>query len=324
MKALTWLCSLFACAVSLAVQAQTPTAPKWPDKPVHLVVPFAPGGNIDIAARLVSNRLQEILGQSFVIDNKPGGGGLLAGELVARSPADGYTIFVGANGPLLFSPITTGRPAFEWRRDFSIIGPISFTPMVLIVQPSIEANSLRDFIALAKQRPLFMGTGGAGSTNHLVGELLQETTGARWTTVHYRGNAPTMNALLTGEINFSLEQITAAGQYVKDGKVRALGATSTARLPLLPDVPTFEEQGFRDFEATTFSGLFAPSATPPAVVDRLAEALARVTQEPEVARRFVELGSETRPMSRSAFEAYLGKVEDTWLPVIKRTNVKAD
>jgi len=312
-----------ACAL-LALAFAPASAQQWPEKPVHLVVPFAPGGNIDIAARIIGVRLAEILGQNFVVENRPGGGGLVAGEYVARSAPDGYTVFVGANGPLLFSPIVTGRPVFEWRRDFAVVGSVSFTPMVLQVHPSIPANTIGDLIALSKQRELFMGLGGAGSTNHLVSELLQETTGARWTSVMYRGNAPSMNAVVSGEVNFTFEQVSVVVPFIRDGKLRALAVTSLSRVPQLPEVPTFAEQGFKDFEASTFTGLFVPAQTPKPVIARLNEALAKVLQEKDTIDRFEKMGAEVRASTPEAFLTYVQKVEDTWLPVIKRLNIKAD
>lgn len=319
MKAITAVCFLLACTI-----AGPATAQSWPERPVHLVVPFPPGGNIDLGARIVGAKLQELLGQPFVVDNKPGANGLVAGEAVARSAPDGYTIFVGATGPLLFSPLISGRNVFDWRRDFVAIGPVSFTPLVLQVHPSVPARTMAEFIALAKSRELLMGSGGSGSTNHLVSEQMQETTGARWVTVPYRGNAPTLNALVAGEVNFVFEQVSVAVPFIKDGKVRAIAVTSPTRVSLLPDVPTFDEAGFKGFEASTFSGLFAPTGTPQVAIDRLAEALTRVLQMPDVVDRFEKTGSEVRVMSRDAFLAHVTRVDEAWTPLIKRLNIKAD
>ncbi|MBB6307201.1 Bug family tripartite tricarboxylate transporter substrate binding protein [Xanthobacter tagetidis] len=317
-----------ACAVAtLAVAVAAPAvAQSWPDKTVRLVVPYPPGGNVDGAARIIAAKLQDAFGKPFVVENKPGAGGMIAGETVARAAPDGYTLFVAANGPLLFSPIIFGRTPYVWSKDFETISSISFTPMVLQVYPSVPAKTVADFIALAKTSDpkLIMASPGAGTTNHLASELLQKLAGAKWTTVHYKGNAPATTDVLAGRVQFNFDQVSVALPYVKDGKTRALAVTSATRVPQLPDVPTFQEAGFADFEATTFTGLFAPAKTPAAVVNALADALAKILAEPEVVERFATMGSEARAMKPEAFHAYVAKLDARWTQVIKDANIKAE
>jgi len=300
------------------------TAQQWPQKVVKMVVPFAAGGNVDLAGRAVAAPLQKIFGQPFIIENRPGAGGMIANEYVAKSPADGYTLFLGANGPLLFSHMIHGRTDYKWDEHFVPVGSISFTPLLLLVHPSLNVNSVSELVDQAKQRKLFMGLGGAGSTNHLLSELLQSTTGAQWTTVLYKGNAPTLMALRSGEVNFSFEQISVALPQVKGGAMRAIAVSATKRFPSLPDVPTFEEQGFKDFDAETFVGLFAPANTPPEVVRQINEALLTIVQEPELIERFRGLGSEARPTSSGEFAQIVRREEKRWTPVIRKAGIKAE
>lgn len=312
---------LAACglATSAGVLAQ-----QWPSRAVRLVVPFPPGGNVDIAARLVGNRFQDILGQPFVVENRPGAGGMIAGDFVAASAPDGYTYFVGANGPLLFSPVINGRANFDWRQSFTAVSAISFTPLVLQVHPSVEARTVKDLVELAKKRGLFMASGGQGSTNHLVSELLQTLSGAKWTTVTYKGNAPALTALMSGEVQFSFEQVSVALPLLKDGKSRALAVTSRKRFGQLPDVPSFEEQGYKDFEAVTWVGLFGPAKVPVPIVNRLNEVSRAVVQEAEIAKKFTDLGSEVRALTPKEFTDYVNLENERWVPVIRRAGIKGN
>jgi tripartite-type tricarboxylate transporter receptor subunit TctC len=299
-------------------------AAEWPERTVKLVVPFAAGGNVDVAARIAAEALQKVLGQTFVVDNRGGAGGLIAADLVSSSPSDGYTIFVAANGPLLFAPVVAGRAGFDWKQKFEAVAPLNFTPLVLQVRPTLGVKTIAEFLDLAKRRQLNMGSGGAGSTNHLSSELLQEITGARWTTAHYRGNAPVVTALLGGEVDFSLEQVSVALPIIKDGRTVPLAVTSRSRSPLMPSVPTLNEAGFKDFEAVTWTGLFVPAGTPRAVVTRLSTALSQVLADPTVQGKMNAAGSVTQDMTPEAFSEYVHRENVKWTPIVKRLNLKAN
>src|SRR5262249_43290051 len=212
-----------ACAVT-AILATPAAAQQWPARTVRVVVPYPAGGNVDGAARIVANKLQEILGQTFIVENKAGAGGLIAGEMFAKAPPDGYTLFVGSNGPVLFAPEIARRDTYNWRRDFWPITTISFTPLVLEVNPSVPAKDLKEFLDLVRREPgkLTMASPGAGTINHLLSELIQSTLGLQWLTVHYRGNAPATNDLIGGQIQFAFDQISVALPFVKSGMVHAL------------------------------------------------------------------------------------------------------
>jgi tripartite-type tricarboxylate transporter receptor subunit TctC len=308
------------------VMAAPAGAQRWPDKPVRLVVPYPPGGNVDTAARIIAPGLQEAFGQPFIVENKAGAGGMIAGEQVARSAPDGYTFFFTANGPLLFSPLIFGRAPYAWDKDFVPVSSVSLTPLVLQVHPSVPAKTLNELLDIARKQPgkLSMASPGAGTTNHLVSELLQSKTGGSWLTVHYKGNAPATNDLLGGQVQFNFDQVSVSLPFIKDGKVRALAVTSEKRVPSLPDVPTFAEAGVPGMEAATFTGIMAPAGTPKEILDRMSAALKKILQDKSVIEKFAGLGAEARGMAPEEFGAYLRKEYDKWAPVIKRASIKAE
>ena len=319
---------LFAmlCVTAAALFAGPVAAQPWPARTVRLVVPYPPGGNVDGAARIVAIRLQEVLGQTVIVDNKAGAGGLIAGEMFARSAPDGYTLFVGANGPVLFAPEMAKRDAYDWKRDFIPISSISMTPLVLEVHPSVAAKTLNEFLDLARREPgkLTMASPGAGTTNHLLSELIQSTLGVQWLTVHYRGNAPATNDLIAGQVQFAFDQISVALPFIKNGMVRPLAVTGTSRASWIPDVPTFTELGYKDFDGETFTGLFAPTGTPSAIVNKLCDTLAKILKDPDIVAKFNVLGAEAVVMSPAEFSSYLEREDSKWIPVIRKANIKAE
>jgi tripartite-type tricarboxylate transporter receptor subunit TctC len=318
---------LAVAAAAVAAMAAGPVAAQtWPERNVRLIVPYPAGGNVDSAARIVADKLQQRLGQPFIVENKSGAGGLIAGESFAKSPKDGYTLFVGANGPVLFAPEINKREAYAWKRDFLPITTISMTPLVLEVHPSVQAQTLKEFLDLARREPgkLTMASPGAGTTNHLLSELAQSTLGLQWLTVHYRGNAPATNDLIGGQVQFAFDQLSVALPFVKSGAVRALAATSAHRLASLPDVPTFAELGYKDFDAQTFTGLFAPAGTPDAIVAKLHDAMAEILKDPAVVDKFDKLGAETVVMSPVEFTAYLTREDAKWIPIVRNANIRTD
>jgi len=318
-----------AASLALLATLAAPTlahAQEWPTKPIRIVVPYPPGGNVDGAARIIATELQKSLPQAIVVENRAGAGGLIAGEAVAKSDPDGHTLFITANGPLLFSPTIYGRPVYHWQKSFAPITMVSLTPLLIQVHPSVPAKTVPELIALAKARPntLTMASPGAGTTNHLLSEQLQKVTGATWITAHYKGNAPATNDLLGGQVQFNFDQVSVAQAYVKDGRTRALAVLAPKRVPWLPDVPTLEEQGIKGVDGQTFTGLLAPAGTPAAVTTRLSEALRTVLSNPAVIARFNQSGAEARWLSPQDFSAYLAREEATWLPIIRAANIKAD
>ena len=317
---------LAAIVVSLVVSVGSSVAQTWPQKPVKLVVPYPPGGNVDGAARIVADKLQEALGVAVVIENKAGAGGLVGAESVAKAEPDGYTLLIGANGPILFAPETSSRRAYEWRRDFAPVSAISLTPLALQVHPAQPEKTFKEFIDTARTQAggLKMSSPGIGTTNHLLSELMQAKLGVSWVTVQYRGNAPATNDLIGGHVQFNLDQISVALPFIKDGKTRALAVTGPKRLADLPDVPTFAELGYPEFDGQTFTGMMAPARTPPAVIGRLHAALVKVLDDAGVKARFKSLGADTAPMSVADFRAYLEKEDATWIPLIRKLAIRTE
>lgn len=323
MPKLHWIAAAIACT---AFTAPAFAQASWPAKPIKLVVPYPPGGNVDVAARIVGDKLQEALKQPFIVENKPGAGGMIAAEYVKKADPDGYTLFVGANGPILFSPTIFKKDSYNWRTDFAPVSTITFAPLVLQVHPSTPYKTVKDLLQAAKQpdNRLTMASPGAGTQNHLASEYLQNATGGRWITVHYRGNTPATTDLIGGQVDFNFDQISVAQPFIKDGRLRPLAVTSAQRLPQLPDVPTLQEAGFADFTAETFTGVLAPQQTPVEIISKLSAAMQEILADPAIKQRFEELGVEAKGMNPQAFTAFLDKEDQRWIPIIKSSNISAN
>jgi tripartite-type tricarboxylate transporter receptor subunit TctC len=308
------------CALTLPAWAQA-----WPAKPIRLIAPFAPGGGVDIAARLVGAKLQELLGQPVLVENKPGGGAMIGAEIVAKAPPDGYTLLLTSNS-LVNSPTLFGRAPFDWRKDFAFITTILEQPMVLEVNLDVPAKSVAELVALARRdgSRLSFGTSGAGSINHLAGEWLAQITGAKWEMVHYKGAAPANADLMGGQVQIQFDQIGAALPVLRSGKVRPLAVTYLQRARLLPDVPTMAEAGFPGFEAVTLFGLIAPAKTPPDVIATLAKAMEKVLTDPAIVARFAEMGGDAKLSTPDGLREALTKQAATWTPVIQKANIKLE
>jgi len=319
------LASLAFTALLTAALSDPAAAQQWPTRSVKLIVPYPAGGNVDGAARIVADKLQTMLGQPFIVENKAGAGGLIAGEAFAKSTPDGYTLFVGANGPVLFAPEIAKRDAYSWKRDFLPITSISMTPLVLEVHPSVPAKDLKEFFDLVREPgKLTMASPGAGTTNHLLSELVQSTLGIQWVTAHYRGNAPAINDLIGGQVQFALDQISVGLPFIKNGMVRALAVTGTHRASWIPDVPTFAELGYKEFDGQTFTGLFAPAGTSAEIVGKLHDTMAAILRDTAIVEKFNALGAEAVMMTPAEFRSYLEAEDGKWIPIVRKANLKAD
>ena len=317
-----WFLALVTVGMSLTSSV---LAQAWPTKPIKLVAPFAAGGNVDVTARVVAERLQPLLGQPVVVENKTGAGSMIGSEMVARSEPDGYTLLM-TSASLTNSPALFGRFPYDWTKDFTFITAVSFQPMVVLVNPTLKVQDFREFIELARREPgrLTMGTAGAGSFTHLAGLLLEQRAGIKIEAVHYRGTAPGLNDLLANQITFQFEPIATALPFIREGKLRALAVTSLEPSPILPNVPTIASSGVAGYEAINLLGLIGPAGLPATAMDKLGSAMKAVLTDTAVIEKFAALGTEARFTSPAGFFEIMRTQADTWIPVIRQANIKLD
>lgn len=306
-------------------------AQTWPTKAVRIVVPFPPGGTTDIVARSLGVELQRIWQQPVVIENRGGAGGNIGAEVVAKSAPDGYTLLMGTVGThainqALFAQSGTRMP-FDPVKDFVPITLAAGVPNVMVVNPKVPVATVTEFIAYAKARPgqLNMASSGNGTSIHLTGELFKTSTGTFMVHFPYRGSAPAVTDMLAGNMNVMFDNLPSALPHIKAGKLTALAVTSRKRSPALPNVPTMEEAtGLKDFDASSWFGLFAPAGTPRAIVDRIQADVARALAVPEVRERFLAQGADPGGMSSEQFAAFIRAETEKWTRVVKFSNARVD
>jgi tripartite-type tricarboxylate transporter receptor subunit TctC len=295
----------------------------YPDKPIRLLVAFPPGGPSDVLARIVGQQLNAELGQSVVVDNRPGAGGNVAAEIAAKQPADGYTLLMANNSILAANAFLYKRLGFNPLTDFAPITLIGRQPNILVVSPSLGVSSVAGLIALAKAKPgqLNFGSSGNGTAAHLAGELFRLKAGVDIVHVAYAGVAPALTDLMSGQIQMMFATSVGAMPFLKSGSLKALAVSSAVRSPALPDLPTMQEAGVADFDATTWHGLVAPAHTPAAVIDRLNAATVQALHQPDVAKRLAGLGVDVVGDTPAAFAVYIDTESVKWGDVIKRAGV---
>ena len=297
----------------------------FPDRPLTLVVGFAPGGGIDINARLLAKGLSRVLGQPVVVENRPGAGSKIANEHVAKARADGYTLLVTTAAIAI--DMALGRNAgIDKEADFVPVSTISTTPMILAVKPSLPVGNVRELVARARSRPGEMNysSAGTGTTLHLYTELFKLRTATDILHVPYKGTAPSLNALLAGDVDMTFATLPSILPLVKAGRLRALATTGEARSPLLPDVPTMQEAGIDDAEADVWYGLLAPASTPPPVVAKLAHAVAEVSRSSEFRRGLEALGVEAHVTAPDAFRVLVQREVGRWADVARAARIEAE
>jgi tripartite-type tricarboxylate transporter receptor subunit TctC len=305
---------------TIGAQAQT----KYPDHPVKVVVGFSAGGGTDVAARVIAQKLTETMGQTFVVENRPGASGLIASEQVAKSPADGYTIMVGSQTTLAVAPALYRKIQIDATKDFTGVAMVGISPLVAVVNANSPIKSIKDLIAFAKEKngTMNFGSGGVGTTPHMAGELFAFSAGIKWVHVAYRGEAPGINDLLGGQIPFMFSNLSVVLGNVQGGKLRALAVTSSKRVPALPDVPTIAET-FPGFDAATWFALVAPAGTPPDIVMKINAEVTKIMAMPEVLKRFETIGmipDENR--TPAEINGYVKSEIAKWAKVIKDASVK--
>jgi tripartite-type tricarboxylate transporter receptor subunit TctC len=281
-------------------------AQAYPSKPVHIVVPFAPGGNLDVTARLIAESMAKQLGQPFVVENRAGAGGALGSEAVAKAPPDGYMLVAGTTATSIVSPLLIPNAPYQLA-SFAPVGMMAVTPLVLEVPAASPHADFKAFLAYAKANPgkVTIGHSGNGTTNHIAILQLQEAMKVEFNIVPYKGSGPALVDLIGGQIDSMIDQSSSSLPQIQGGKLRALALCTRARIPDLPNVPTLTELGLKDFEAVTPSGLLAPAKTSPEVVKTLNAALNKALADPAIARRLAELGSQVRPMDAAQYTAFL-------------------
>ena len=306
-------------AVSRIAKADT-----YPSRPVRLIVFYAAGGGNDIIARLMGQWLSERLGQSFVVENRPGGGGNLGTEYVARAAADGYTLLLSSSANVVNTSLYD-KLDFDFVRDIAPVASISYEPNIMVVNPSVPAKTVPEFIAYAKANPgtINFASAGIGSSQHMSGEMFKMMAGIDMTHVPFRGTAPALTSLLGGQVQVMFASMPAALPYIRADKLRALGVTIAKRSDVLPDVPSVSEF-LPGFDAAVYYGIGAPINTPPEIVDRLNKEINAGLADPQFKARLVELGSMVLPGSPADFGKFIANETDKWAKVVKFAHIKAE
>ena len=317
-----------AAAVAVApVAVPLPAfAQSFPSKPVKLVVPFPPGGSLDNVGRLLAQKLSEAWGQQVVVENKPGAGGNVGADAVAKSPADGYTVVMGALSTHAVNPSLYAKMPYDAVKDFAPISLVAITPNVLIVNAATPVNSVRDMIAFAKANPgkVNFGSGSNGSAGHLAGELFKVLAGVDMVHVPYKGAAPAVADLLGGQIHLMFDNLASALPNVKAGRLRAIAVTTETRSPQLPELPTIAESGLAGFDVSTWFGVFGPATLAPDVLARLSREFAEILRLADVRTQLANLGAEPAAMSPQEFAAFVKRELAKYEKVVKASGAKVD
>src|SRR5437868_2031242 len=308
----------------LLLTAGNAFAQAWPTKPVRILVTFSPGGSSDIVARLVAIPLQQELGQSVIIENKPGAGGTIGALEAARAAPDGYTLLLSNSSPISISPAMQDEPRYDPVKSFSHVSYIGSVANVFVIHPSVPAKTLPELVAWirAEPNPVNYGSGGIGSIGHIVGETLKKQEGLRMEHVGYKGSSPMHNDLLPGTIKLAIDTLPQNVPFIKDGRLRAIAVTSATRAPMAPDVPSVLEFGQKKLVADNFLGVSGPAGLPREVVSRLHGAVRKSLGEPKVAQRLAELGVQGRDMTPGEFTAFVTNQVKDWYQPVKDSGAK--
>lgn len=317
---------VFAAVLPLIVVCTgTSQAQSWPSRPIKIVVPFAPGGSTDLTARMIAPRMQELLGQPVVVENRAGAGGAIATEFVARASADGYTVLLAVAGPFVIAPLLQKMP-YDPLRDFVTVAGVNGNPQVLLAHPAVAAKNIRELITIAKAQPsaLNFGTAGPGSLIELSGLVFNHMAGTRITNVPYKGGTPAVAAALSGEVQLTFANTSDALVQIKAGKLRPIAVTSAQRFAQLPDVPTLAESGLPEFDVVTWNGLVVPVGTPTDVVSRLARATQDTIKDAQIRQRLGELGTTPSQDGPVELQRFIQSQFNFWQKFIRDSGLKTE
>ena len=320
MRSVGFVLGLTAYLLSLAPAL----AQQFPTKPITLVVPYATGGNVDVCARILQKLIGHSLGQPIIIENKPGAAAQLGGDYVARSQPDGHTLLIGSTGPVVLAALTMSAPLYRWESVFAPVSKVSSAATMLLVRSSLPVKTVKELLDYAKSNPdkFSLATGGASSINHLISELLQLRTGITWPQVHYRGNAPALNDLIGGHVDAGFGQLSDSLAHIQSGQLRAIAVVGDSRVPVLPDVPTMAEAGYRDIGGESFVGILAPKQTPKAIVDKLSSEFGMTLRTKEAQDQFARLGATVDGSTPEDFTRFLQTETARWSEVVTKANIK--
>lgn len=316
-------CLGVALLTATALSTASAFADDYPTQPITMIVPFAPGGNVDITARVVAPLLSKELGQTIVVENRSGGGGVIGASAVARAKPDGYTLMLGSSGTNATVPATNHSIPYDPIKSFAILGGVTTTPSLLVITPNIPVKTFDELVKYSLTKPdgLSFGSPGVGSFNHLTLELVKPKSKLRVTHIPYKGAGQAMGDVMSGQIDGMFDQSSSSMAAVKDGRIMAIAQLSDRRSPLLPDVPTLAEQGIPGVTAEVYTALFAPAGLPKDVEKKLADALQKAKQDEELQRRFTQLGAEVVTMDQAAFQRYAADEFQRWRDVAAANNI---
>lgn len=312
-------------AAALVVVAPWAAAQDYPTRPVRVVVPFAAGGPADVYARFIASRLQEALGQGFVVDNRPGAGSVIGTDAAAKSPPDGYTLLLMSNAHTVNESLIPNKP-YQLMRDFTPVAAINYSDLVLVTRSGLPVNDLGQLIAMAKSHPgaLSYASSGPGTPYHMAGELFKAMAGVSILHIPYRGSAGARTDVLGGQVDMMFDAVPTMAEHARAGRVKAMATTGLARSAVMPDVPTVDEAGVPKYEATIWLGLMAPKGTPPAIVERLNAEVVKIASNPEVVRAWKAQGATPMTMNVADFTRYMNDDIAKWARIVKISGAKAD
>lgn len=325
MKRDTFLRWLAAGALGAGLLHAPAFAQNYPNRPVKIIVPFAAGGPADVFARYLAQRLPELLGQPFVVEDRPGAGAVIGTDFVAKAPADGYTLLLMSNTHTVNETLLASKP-YDLETDFVAVAPINQSDLVLVAHPKLPANNVRELVKYAKEHPgkLNYASSGTGTPYHMAGELFKSMTDTKILHIPYKGSSGARTDVLGGQVDFMFDAVTTMTENVRAGKVKAIATTGKHRSSVLPEVPTVDESGVPGYEATIWLGLLAPKGTPPAIVNRLNEAVSKIVGQPDVQQAWAKQGAVPLVMNPPAFDKYIRNDVAKWAKVIKAAHIKAD